>query len=85
MQIHAWQGSHLVHLSEFHDKRHFIEFYLNFKVPYPKEYDGGRNHNHSNLSSSIPQGPNNIKEVQEKQAMVRNFMNNANDMLPSFV
>ena len=36
MQIHAWQGSHSVPLFEFHDKRHFMEFYSNFKVPYPK-------------------------------------------------
>ena len=35
MQIHAWQGSHLVPLFEFHDKRHFMEFYSNFNVPYP--------------------------------------------------
>ena len=35
-QIHAWQGPSSVPLFEFHDKRHFMEFYLNFKVPYPK-------------------------------------------------
>jgi len=35
-QVHAWQGSSLVPLFEFRDKRHFMEFYLNFKVPYPK-------------------------------------------------
>ena len=59
-----------------------MEFYLNFKVPYPKEYDGDHLHNHYNLSPSIPQGPSIIKEVPEVQAMVRNIMNNANDMLP---
>ena len=38
MQIHAWQGPSLVPLFEFHDKRHFMEFYLNFKVPCPKGF-----------------------------------------------
>jgi len=37
-QVHAWQGSSLVPLFEFLDKRHFMEFYLNFKVPYPKGF-----------------------------------------------
>ena len=38
IQIHAWQGSSLVSLFEFHDKRHFMKFYLNFKVPFPKGF-----------------------------------------------
>jgi len=38
IHIHASQGSSLVPLVEFHDKRHFMEFYLNFKVPYPKAF-----------------------------------------------
>jgi len=38
IQIHAWQGPSLVPLFEFYDKRHFMEFYLNFKVPYPKGF-----------------------------------------------
>ena len=38
MQIHAWEGPFLVPLFEFCDKRHSIEFYLNFKVPYPKGF-----------------------------------------------
>jgi len=33
-QVHAWQGSSLVPIFEFHDKRYFMEFYLNFKVPF---------------------------------------------------
>ena len=37
-QIHAWEGPFLVPLFEFCDKRHSIEFYLNFKVPYPKGF-----------------------------------------------
>ena len=35
IQIHAWQGFSLVPLFKFQDKRHFVEFYLNFKVPFP--------------------------------------------------
>ena len=38
IQIHAWQGPSLVPLFEFHEKRHFMEFYLNFKLPYPKGF-----------------------------------------------
>ena len=83
MQIHAWQGSHSVPLFEFHDKRHSMEFYLTFKVPYAKEYDGDHLHNSSNHSPSIPQGPSIIREVQEVQAMVQNIMNNTNGLLPS--
>ena len=37
-QVHAWQGSSLVPIFEFHDKRHFMEFYLNFKVPFPNGF-----------------------------------------------
>jgi len=28
-------------LFEFHDKRHFMEFYLNFKMPFLKDVFGG--------------------------------------------
>ena len=38
IQIHAWQGFSLVPPFEFHDKRHFIEFSLNLKVPFPKGF-----------------------------------------------
>ena len=38
IQIHAWQGFSFVPLFEFPDKRHFMVFYLNFKVPYPKAF-----------------------------------------------
>ena len=38
IQIHAWQGFSLIPLFEFHYKRHFLQFYLNFKVPYPKGF-----------------------------------------------
>ena len=62
-----------------------MEFYLNFKVPYPKEYDGDHFHNPSSLSPSIPEGPRIIREVQEVQENVQNVMNNTNDMLPSLV
>ena len=37
IQIHAWQGFSLVPLFELHDKRHFMQFYLNFKMPVLKE------------------------------------------------
>ena len=82
MKIHAWQGSHSVPLFEFHDKRHFMEFYLNFKVPYPKEYDEDHLHNPSNLSPSMPSI---IREVPAVQGMVQNIMNNTNDMQCSLV
>ena len=38
IQIHAWHGSSLVSLFEFHDKRHLMKFYSNFKVPFPKGF-----------------------------------------------
>ena len=37
IQIHAWQGYSMVPLFEFHSKRHFMEFCLNFKMPLLKE------------------------------------------------
>jgi len=33
---HAWKHLYLIPLFEFHDSRHFMEFVLNFKVPYSK-------------------------------------------------
>ena len=33
-QIYTWQGPSSVPLFEFHDERHFMEFYLNFKMPF---------------------------------------------------
>jgi len=38
IEIHAWQDFSLVPLFEFHDKRHFMEFYLNFKVPFANDF-----------------------------------------------
>ena len=35
-QIHTWQGPSWIPLFEFHNKRHFMEFYSNIKVPCPK-------------------------------------------------
>jgi len=37
-QYHAWKHLFLVPLFEFHDTRHFVEFVLNFKVPYSKGF-----------------------------------------------
>jgi len=59
IQIHAWQGSSLVPLFEFHDKRHFMEFYLNFKVPYPKGFfcnDGDHQAKESNATEEDKEG-----------------------------
>jgi len=36
IQIHARQGSFRAILFEFHGKRHFMEFYLNYKVSFPE-------------------------------------------------
>ena len=38
IKIHAWQGSSMVLLFEFHDKTHFMKFYFKFKVPFPKGF-----------------------------------------------
>jgi len=37
-QDHASKHLYLVPLFEFHDTRHFVEFVLNFKVPYSKGF-----------------------------------------------
>ena len=44
--INAWQGPSLVPLFEFHDKRYFMKFYLNFKVPHPKGFSNGDEESH---------------------------------------
>jgi len=36
-QIQVWQDLFSSPLFEFHGKRHFMEFYLNFKMPFLKD------------------------------------------------
>jgi len=60
-QIYTWQGPSLFPLFEFHDERHLMEFYLNFKMPFFKRCSFGQqvqqlgdpNHLTSTLFTSI--------------------------------
>ena len=60
-QIYTWQGPSSVPLFEFHDEKHFMEFYLNFKMPFFKRCSFGQqvqqlgdpNHLTSTLFTSI--------------------------------
>ena len=78
-QIHAWQGPYSVPLFEFHDKRHFMEFYPNLKVPYSKvmgtikdqAFDEQPDSLHIYLSS---------KEVKNMHTWVRNTMEHSDRM-----
>ena len=81
-QIHAWQGPSSVPLFEFHDKRHFMEFYLNFKVPYPKMMGAIKDQGLGEQPES-PHIHSSPKEVQNIHAMVRNFISNDLHQLPS--
>jgi len=36
IQTHAWRNSFWALTFEFHDKRHFMEFYSNYKVSFPE-------------------------------------------------
>ena len=49
----------------------------------PGKYDGDHLIEPPHLFCSIPQESNNIKEVKEVQALVRNIVNHSNSLLPS--
>ena len=80
--IHAWQGPSWVPLFEFHNKRHFMEFYSNFKVPYPKML-GGINDQCLGEQPASPHIHSSPKEVQNIHAMVRNHLCKEEEKLSS--
>ena len=76
-QDHAWKHLFLVPLFEFHDTRHFVEFVLNFKVPYSKGFLkwGSRASCSMPVNSTTPtqlkEGPTKLKEAKEFTIFVR--------------
>jgi len=66
-ETRAWKASTWSLLSEFHHARHFLEFMLNFKVPFLKGFSkwGLR------ASCTMPINPTTIIELKEGQEKLR--------------
>jgi len=69
-QDHAWKHLYLVPLFEFHDARQFVEFVLNFQVPYSKGISkwGSRLPCISKGSSKEAKGAQNLVKIVQKQS-----------------
>ena len=87
-QDHAWKHLYLG-LFEFHDIRHFVEFVLNFKVPYSKGFPkwGSRASCSIAVNSTTPiklkEDPTKLKEVKEFAILRRKAVNLPCEFTPS--
>jgi len=72
-----------------------MEFYLNFKVPYPKGFfcnDGGHQAKESTATEEDKEGQRSVKEVKKIHTIVRNalthnhiLLSNSTENRPGFV
>ena len=88
-QDHAWKHLYLVPLFEFYDTRHFVEFVLNFKVPYSKGFPkwGSRVSCSMPVNSTTPiklkEDHKQPKEVKEIAIICRKSVEVPFELMPS--